>query len=72
MAGFALTQGITVAPIGDLLMLAVIVVCGLGYAEGAKLSRKLGGRQVICWALILSLPLCWPSHSIRCPHPSWE
>lgn len=37
-------------------MLAAIVVCGLGYAEGAHLSRRLGGWQVISWALLLSLP----------------
>jgi drug/metabolite transporter (DMT)-like permease len=56
VAGFALAQGIAVSPVGDLLMLAAIIVCGLGYAEGAKLSRRLGGWQVICWALVLSLP----------------
>lgn len=55
--GFALSQGSTVSFTGDLLMLAAVVVCGLGYAEGAVLSRELGGLQVICWALILSLPL---------------
>lgn len=55
--GFALSQGSTVSFMGDLLMLAAVVVCGLGYAEGAVLSRELGGLQVICWALILSLPL---------------
>ena len=38
-------------------MLAAIVACGLGYAEGAKLSRTLGGWQVISWALVLSLPV---------------
>ncbi|OWQ93832.1 EamA family transporter [Roseateles aquatilis] len=54
--GFAAAQGLTAAPAGDLLMLAAILVCGLGYAEGAKLSRSLGGWQVICWALVLSLP----------------
>ena len=43
--------------IGDLAMLGAILVCGLGYAEGARLSRRLGGWQVICWALLLSLPL---------------
>ena len=43
VAGFALAQGIGAAPVGDLLMLAAIIACGLGYAEGAKLSRKLGG-----------------------------
>lgn len=57
VVGFALSQGLTASPTGDLLMLAAIVACGLGYAEGAKLSRNLGGWQVICWALVLSLPL---------------
>jgi drug/metabolite transporter (DMT)-like permease len=57
VVGFAISQGLTASPTGDLLMLAAIVACGLGYAEGAKLSRSLGGWQVICWALVLSLPL---------------
>lgn len=57
VAGFALMQGVTASPIGDGLMLAAIIVCGLGYAEGAALSRRLGGWQVICWALAISLPI---------------
>jgi drug/metabolite transporter (DMT)-like permease len=57
VVGFALAQGLSASPTGDLLMLAAILACGLGYAEGAKLSRTLGGWQVICWALLLSLPL---------------
>ena len=57
VAGFAVTQGFSASPIGDLLMLAAIIVCGLGYAEGARLARKLGGWQVISWALVLSLPI---------------
>lgn len=57
VVGFALSQGVAVSPTGDLLMLGAIVVCGLGYAEGASLSRKLGGWQTICWALVLSLPI---------------
>ncbi|WP_131670164.1 DMT family transporter [Pseudomonas parakoreensis] len=57
VVGFALSQGLTASPTGDLLMLAAILACGLGYAEGAKLSRVLGGWQVICWALVLSLPV---------------
>ncbi|MGO1765775.1 MAG: DMT family transporter, partial [Advenella sp.] len=56
VAGFALSQGLSASLTGDLLMLAAIIVCGLGYAEGAALSRTLGGWQVICWALLLSLP----------------
>ncbi|MEA1199101.1 DMT family transporter [Escherichia coli] len=54
--GFAFMQSDTVSLTGDLLMLAAVVICGLGYAEGAKLTRVLGGWQVISWALIISLP----------------
>lgn len=57
VAGFALVQGLTASPVGDLLMLAAIIVCGIGYAEGGRLSRTLGGWQVISWALVLSLPV---------------
>jgi drug/metabolite transporter (DMT)-like permease len=41
---------------GDILMVAAVLLCGLGYAEGAALSRRLGGWQVISWALVLALP----------------
>ncbi|MCX2452540.1 DMT family transporter [Pedobacter sp. PLR] len=58
--GFAASQGLDAAPIGYLLMLLGIILCGLGYAEGAKLSKTLGGWQVISWALLLSLPLMGP------------
>jgi drug/metabolite transporter (DMT)-like permease len=37
-------------------MVLAILLCGLGYAEGAALSRRLGGWQVISWALLLALP----------------
>ncbi|KPF69569.1 transporter [Bosea sp. AAP35] len=57
VAGFALRQGFSASPTGDLLMLSAIVICGLGYAEGAALSRRLGGWQVISWALLLALPV---------------
>lgn len=57
VAGFALSQGDGGSLEGDLLMLAAIVVCGLGYAEGATLSRRLGGWQVISWALIFASPV---------------
>ncbi|HEY3596621.1 MAG TPA: DMT family transporter [Paraburkholderia sp.] len=60
VVGFALRNGIDASPAGDALMLAAIVVCGLGYAEGARLSRRLGGWQVISWALVLSLPVMLP------------
>ena len=56
VAGFALSAGGQASLEGDLLMVAAIIVCGYGYAEGARLSRRLGGWQVISWALVISLP----------------
>ncbi len=65
--GFALSQSTIVSPTGDLLMLAAVVVCGLGYAEGAKLTRILGGWQVISWSLVLSLPFMLIASFITMP-----
>jgi drug/metabolite transporter (DMT)-like permease len=56
VAGFALSRNAEASLEGDLLMVAAVILCGLGYAEGAKLSRRLGGWQVISWALVLALP----------------
>ena len=78
VVGYAVSKGLTASPKGDLLMLLAVVVCGLGYAEGAKLSRTLGGWQVICWALLVSLPvmaaLTWfllPASFSTVSTPAW-
>ncbi|MDT3375785.1 DMT family transporter [Labrys neptuniae] len=60
VAAYALSQGAAGNAWGDGLMVASVLVCGLGYAEGARLSRDLGGWQVISYALILSLPVMLP------------
>lgn len=44
----------------DALLLAAVVLGGLGYAEGGVLSRELGGWRTICWALVVSVPLLAP------------
>ncbi|MET7470972.1 DMT family transporter [Micromonospora sp. NPDC005222] len=44
----------------DAFLLAAVVLCGLGYAEGGRLARELGGARTICWALLLSLPVTVP------------
>lgn len=78
VAGFALSNDGTASVTGDLLMVAAIVLCGLGYAEGAALSRRIGGWQVISWALLLALPLMlpvmiwsWPSTWSSVGAPAW-
>ncbi|KQM50820.1 MULTISPECIES: DMT family transporter [Pseudomonas] len=65
--GYAVAQGLSAAPAGDVLMLLAVLVCGLGYAEGATLSRSLGGWQVICWALVVSLPVVAPLSVMLAP-----
>lgn len=57
VAGFAFACSSDASLVGDLLMIAAILLCGLSYAEGATLSRRLGGWQVISWALLLALPV---------------
>jgi drug/metabolite transporter (DMT)-like permease len=57
VASFALSRSGGDSLTGDLLMVAAILLCGLGYAEGATLSRRFGGWQVISWALVLAFPV---------------
>jgi len=78
VAGFALSNDGAASLTGDLLMVAAIALCGLGYAEGAALSRRIGGWQVISWALLLALPLmlpvmiwAWPSAWSGVGLPAW-
>lgn len=78
VAGFALSRGAEASLIGDLLMLAAIAACGLAYAEGGRLSCRLGGWQVICWALVMALPPMallglakWPGGFVNVGAPAW-
>ncbi|MGX5684409.1 DMT family transporter [Chryseobacterium cucumeris] len=64
---YAVSQGISASPVGDILMLLAVILCGMGYAEGAKLSKTLGGWQVISWALVLALPVMIPLFFIYFP-----
>ncbi len=67
VVGYAVAQGFTASPVGDILMFGAVILCGLGYAEGAKLTKTLGGWQVISWALVLSLPIMIPLALIYMP-----
>ena len=67
VAGYAAWGGVDSSLQGNLCMLAAIAVCGLGYAEGARLSRTLGGWQVISWSLVLSLPVVLPIALLTLP-----
>ena len=57
---YALWDGGVGLHIADSLLVLAVVAASMGYAAGGNLSRKLGGWQVICWALVVALPLTLP------------
>ncbi|UYO94221.1 DMT family transporter [Pollutimonas sp. M17] len=71
VAGFALAQDADASWRGDVLMLGAILTCGYGYAEGGRLSRHMGGWEVISWALVLSLPFMAVISIVTHPQ-SWQ
>jgi drug/metabolite transporter (DMT)-like permease len=57
---FALTRTHGPPSSADALLLVGVVLVALGYAEGGRLARTLGGPTVICWALVLAWPVSAP------------
>lgn len=57
VTGFALREGHGALQPGDGWLLVSVVLGGMGYAEGARVARTLGGWRTICWALVASAPL---------------
>lgn len=75
---FALAQGGGSFGSGDWALLAAVAASALGYAEGGRLGRELGGWQVICWALVLGFPLVLPTvvwlawqHGLQATPAAW-
>ncbi len=58
--GFAIIQGAGRLRLADLLLLAAVAIAGIGYAEGGALAREYGGWRVICWAIVIALPVTVP------------
>ncbi len=63
--------------LADGFFLLAVASAAVGYAEGAALTKELGGWQTISWALIVALPLTLPvagvalaSHGIEQPQLS--
>ena len=51
----------------DLLLLAAMLCAAVGYGYGARLSQQMRAEHVICWALVLALPLTLPLSAISWP-----
>jgi drug/metabolite transporter (DMT)-like permease len=75
---FALWEGGGALQLADLLLAGAVAAAAIGYAEGARLARIIGGWQVICWVLILAAPfvaiptwLTFDARSLTAPWPAW-
>lgn len=51
--------GLSLHP-ADLLLLAAIGCAAVGYGHGGRLSQRMRAEHVICWALVMALPLTVP------------
>lgn len=72
VVGFALREGQGTLQAGDLWLLLAVVLGGMGYAEGARAARTLGGWRTICWALVVSAPfLIVPVMTLAARVPQW-
>ena len=45
---------------GVFVLLGAVMLAGFGYAQGGALSKELPGWQVMCWTLVISLPVLLP------------
>ena len=57
VVGYAVYDGAGSFQLADLALLGAVIGAAIAYAEGARLARTLGSWQVICWALVLAIPL---------------
>lgn len=60
VAAFAVVRGAGAPTPADGLTVLAVLSAGFAYAEGARLAPVLGADRVICWALLLSLPVLLP------------
>jgi drug/metabolite transporter (DMT)-like permease len=51
----------------DALLLAAMACAAVGYGWGARLSQRMRAEHVICWALVIALPLTLPAALLTRP-----
>jgi drug/metabolite transporter (DMT)-like permease len=57
---FAAWAGGGALSLADGLLVLAVLCASMGYVAGAAAARELTAEQVICWVLVLSLPLSTP------------
>jgi drug/metabolite transporter (DMT)-like permease len=58
--------GVSLHP-ADALLLAAVGCAAIGYGYGARLSQHMRAEHVICWALLIALPLTLPAALLTRP-----
>ena len=58
---YAAWQGSGALSLADALLLLAVLSAAIGYVGGAQVSASVPAPQVICWVLVLSLPLVLPA-----------
>lgn len=54
----------------DILLLAAMACAAVGYGYGARLSQRMRAEHVICWALVIAVPLTVPGALLTWPRAS--
>ena len=57
--------------LADVFLLTAMLAAAVGYVSGARLTPSLGAERVICWALVLSLPVTLPMAWANAPLNAW-
>ncbi len=60
------SAGLALHP-ADLLLMAAMLCAAVGYGFGARLSQRMRADAVICWALVIALPLSVPLAALSWP-----
>lgn len=71
LIAYALMSGAGHLRMADGALLGAVLCAGLGYAEGGRLARMIGGWRVISWALVVALPLTVPTTVLAVAYRSW-
>ena len=70
VVGFAVLRsgaaGLALHP-ADMLLLGAMLCAAVGYGFGARLSQHMRAEFVICWALVISLPVTAPLAALSWP-----
>jgi drug/metabolite transporter (DMT)-like permease len=75
---YTLLRGAGRFTIGDVYLLLSVVAGSVGYAEGGRMARHIGGTPVICWAVICGAPVVFPllawycyTHALHASAMAW-